>query len=105
MGVYADHGVEYHVVCRDGRRIVVASTRDTNVRLTQSAYYNARKDTWLSVDTMYGKGSYMNKIIDPYFDVDLTYQELLSLDMIIQQHHDIVLEHGWYEVNTVTSSL
>ena len=104
MGVYTDHGIEYHVVCKDGKRFIVASTHDTDTRLLESKFYKVREGTWTS-DDMYRRGSYMNKIVAKNFDIELTQHEWASLEKVIGQYHDVILEHGWYEVNSVSTTL
>lgn len=102
MGMYADHGVEYHIIYKDGRKNIIASTHATDKRLLQSHYFNVRKHDWLSADAMYGHGSYSKKILDPDFDVELTNEEKCHLDMAIQQNPNTIQEHGWYDVNTIS---
>jgi hypothetical protein len=75
MGMYANHGVEYHVVLRDGKTIVIASTKNTDDRLQQSHFFKVREAEWLSVETMYRNGSFVNRIVDHDLDIQLTDQE------------------------------
>ena len=49
MGIYPDHGVEYHVLLKNGRKHSVASTKDTDDRLIKSKYLEKRHDEWMSL--------------------------------------------------------
>lgn len=48
MGMYANHGVEYRIVLKNGLWIVVARMQDTDERLHQSRFFaDARKSVKL----------------------------------------------------------
>lgn len=104
MGLYANHGVEYHVVYI-GKIDVIAAMKDTDARLLASKYYQKHKSTWLVHETMYMKGSFVIAIDDPDFDVGLTEEEKTVLERALTEKEGLVECHGWYEVNTITSSL
>ena len=103
MGIYASHGVEYHVVMRDGARIKVVHMRDTDARLLASGFFRAREDTWLSADVMY-RGSFCRKILDPDFDVELSAQERERLGAVLEEQGGDVAEHAWFDVNELSTS-
>ena len=104
MGMYADHGVEYWVVLKNGERIRIASTKDTDERLLQSRFYADRKDTWLSGDTLYGRGCFMDRITCD-IDMVLTDQEKIKLDSLLQAHPHEIVDHGWFDVNSISSTM
>jgi hypothetical protein len=100
MGVYADHGVEYHVTRKGSHaHIAIAPMARTDDRLLESKYYKARKGTWF--DGVY-RGSFTRKIEDADFDVQLTEAEQAWLDELLSAGD--VVEHGWYEVNVLSST-
>jgi hypothetical protein len=105
MGMYANHGVEYRVILRDGKIIVIASTKATDERLERSVFYLSQKDEWMSADTMYGNGAFSKRIMDPHFDVQLTETERAELDNILVGHGESVKDHGWFDVNTISCSM
>lgn len=103
MGAYANHGVEYHVVHKEGIRTVIADMSNTDSRLLKSAYYAKNKDTWFA--EVYMKGPYIGKIVDPDFDVLLEHSEIAMLNIILDAFHEDIEEHGWYDVTTIGSTL
>lgn len=103
MGIYANHGVEYIVKCKDGGRVVIAPMTDTDARLLASRFFSSRKDYWLSVQTMYS-GAFERNIHDGDFDIYLTPTEKNFLDDILLRYEGEVAEHGWYDINMISSS-
>lgn len=109
MGKFANHGVEYHIVYKTGEREVVAPMKDTDKRLLASKYYlegdNGKHiETWLKPETMYANGPFVKPMDDPEFDVELTEEEKVRLEVILKDKGEDVAEHGWYEVNTIEST-
>lgn len=105
MGVYADRGVEYHVVMDDGARVVIAATKDTDVRLLVSEFYRARRATWFGAHTTRP----FCRAIDAgqALDVRLTDDERARLAAALEPPHQpvrSVREHGWFDVNVMSSS-
>jgi hypothetical protein len=101
MGIYSDHGIEYHVV-RGGRRVCIASTRQTDARLLASDYYARRKDSWFSRHV-----TWCVKIDETDLDVALTAGERTLLDATLQTSNEKKEEnttHGWYDVQTLTDT-
>lgn len=101
MGAYADHGVEYHIVKKDGKHIIIASTCATDQRLLDSIFFSKCNEEWLSIDAMY-RGDYIKRIDDPDFDVKLNDKESIILESALSVHGDDILEHGWYDVNRIS---
>ncbi len=97
MGLYPDHGVEYHIYTRNNSKIVVASTRDTDSRLQVSNYYLSRKDQWFKYE-----GEYIKKIEAQDFDIKLTEKEKERFELLLKQED--VTDHGWYEVFKIQTS-
>lgn len=105
MGAFANHGVEYHVVYKSGKRRVIAPMKVTHDRLLVSKYYEKHRDMWWSPEIMYGKGAFVEAIENPDFDVELTKLEQMCLALDLQDKASDVNVHGWYEVNTIESTL
>ncbi len=76
--------------------------KDTDARLLASNNFQKHKSTWLTLETMYMKGSYVIEINDPDFDVQLTEDEQTLLEKTLKEKEGLVEWHGWYEVNTIT---
>lgn len=98
MGIYIEHGVEYRVVLKDGSFIKIATTRDTDERLTQSQYFNDNKKTWFNNHTSFAK------LLAHTADLELYNNEHTNLQKEIEQHGDDVDHHGWYEVNYTSTT-
>jgi len=92
MGVYPDHGVEYIAVGRDGRKLRIAKTSDTDARLLASRYYAERKDAWFK-DVNYER---CVPIVhdDVVVDIELTERERA----LLERHADPERPHGWHDV-------
>ena len=102
MGMYANHGVEYHVNYKSGKVKIIAPIHATDERLIGSMFFEKQKDEWLSGDVMYGRGSFMVRITDPEFDIELTDGERTALSKVLgEDTGDEVVEHGWYDVNYI----
>lgn len=43
MGIYSDHGLEYYVINKE-KKIVLVNTKQSDERLIKSQYYLDRKD-------------------------------------------------------------
>ena len=101
MGLYPNHGVEYHVVLSDGKtRIVVARTKETDDRLCASKYYKAREESWLTGEI--NCKQFVRPINDDEFDVLLTDDEQQKLKNILD--NNTVETHGWFETNVISCS-
>jgi hypothetical protein len=108
-----DHGFVYHVnlaaevpdeivaqyVSRfryqNGKQIVIASTRATDERLVNSAYFLAHKESWFS--HIYTPGMCLKHDIG----LVLTDEEQERLDFMIEVLGEAVVDHGWFETCTM----
>jgi len=103
-GVHGSRGVEYHVVMRDGARVVVISMRATDGRLVTTEYYAERRHSWL-VD-LYTRP---RRIIGPLpiDSVQLTSEEKDAVDRAVADcgGGDVIGGHGWYDVIYLSSTL
>ena len=97
MGIYPDHGIEYHIVLKDQKRYVIAGTKATDDRLRQSKYLEARYDKWM---TLCQTQCIPLQDVDE-LDVELEDREKESLDKLLKIHDTNVLTHGWYDVCTI----
>ena len=91
-----DRSVRYKVKIRNGSDVIIA--KDTDERLLKSRYYN---NNWF-------KHSYINKevkIVDDDVDLKLTKDEQILLEKCLNVHADNVLEHGWYDIISVSDTL
>ena len=95
MGIYFDHGIEYHVVQSSGRHVCIANTQQTDARLLASKFYERHKDSWFK-----NTGSQCVKIDQSEIvDIDLTKDEQ---DVLTTTSDNIM--HGWYDVITFSDT-
>ena len=100
MGIYFDHGLEYHVVL-GGKHVCIASTRQTDARLLASKYYADRKASWFA-DCFVAR---CVKIEDADVDIMLTESERAKLDLHVVNVANVAnVVNGWYDVVTVTDT-
>ncbi len=104
MGIYFDHGVEYHVRTRktDTRpaaNLTLVTTAQSDGRLEASRYYAARKDAWFVV-----KNPRCDRITADDFDVELSSREERTLQQFLDKYGDAVEDHGWYDVVTMSTT-
>ena len=115
MGIYTDHGIEYHIVITSNSspelkekynivndRIIFLSTKHTNKRLENSNYYLSRKDTWDSY-----KIEQFIPIDGNSIDINLTEFEIdILTDLVTDLRKDgLTFTYGWYEVANSSSTL
>lgn len=98
MGIYPDHGLEYHLVLRDERHIVVICSKETDDRLVESEYYKSRKGSWFQ------DLSTRCKLIEESVDIQLTDAEKAKLDMMMKSHGENIVSHGWHDVLSISYS-
>lgn len=99
MGVYAEHGLEYHLVLRDtGKHVVVIKQSETNERLVESKLFNA--DDWFS--DIYKRCWCVPVSTDM---IELSREEGVLLDAAFKEHTGNIASHGWYDVNTTTTTI
>lgn len=112
--IVEDRGLEYQVELKDGcdfyaalakyistykkqatwgKRIIIASTTNTDERLMQSKYYADRHQTWF-VDFKPGRNK---KVINPD-GMELTKAEQEYLTFVLSELGPDVVDHGWYDV-------
>jgi hypothetical protein len=97
MGIYPDHGVEYHIVLKNNKRYVIAGTKSTDDRLLKSNYLATRYDNWMNLCR-----SQCIPLQDLHeFDVELEEIEKQKLEKLLNEHDKDVLTHGWYDVCSV----
>lgn len=101
MGMYANHGVEYRVELPCGRSIVVVNRRDSDARLLDSSFYAKRSATWFDPTVIYRRNFAIP--IEDAEDLRLTPEETLRLRTMLEASGSE--RHGWYEVNTIESTL
>jgi hypothetical protein len=99
MGLYPDHGVEYHLVLKNGKHVTIIGTHATDDRLLISEYYKKHKASWF--DDLFARCDLITEDID----ILMTSSEKLTLDTFINLHGNNVQSHGWYDVMTIGSSL
>lgn len=97
MGIYPDHGIEYHIVLKDQKRYVIANTKATDDRLRKSKYLEARYDKWFNLcQSQCIPLKDVNEL-----DVELEKQERERLEELLRKHDGDVLVHGWYDVCSI----
>lgn len=94
MGIFYDHGVQYMVVTKS-QRYVIVPLKDADRRLEQSEYYKARKNRWFS-----GNGSFSNPIPDGELDIEMTDAEKERLRSVLDTTEGVE-SHGWYDVQNI----
>jgi hypothetical protein len=99
MGIYAAHGVEYHIVLLDGTHKVVLSQDMTDDRLIQSKYFRERKDVWFN--DVYKKEWC---VLLGHEVISMTREEVGLLQQELAKYKGIVDNHGWYNVNAMSST-
>jgi hypothetical protein len=99
MGIYPNHGVEYHLILKNNKRYIIANTTETDNRLVKSKYYEDRKEKWF--EKMY---QYCTPLIEDGFDIQLTEDELKRLHDLLDKHKNEIDIHGWYDVCTITDT-
>ena len=95
MGIFYDHGVQYMVVTKTGKHVIV-SIKDADQRLLQSEYYKTREDSWFS-----GNGSFCKPVAG--VDISLTDVEKERLESVLTTA-DEVESYGWYDVQTISDT-
>lgn len=100
MGLYAAHGVEYHLILSNKRRVVLLSQRDTDDRLVQSEYFKQRREGWF--DDVYRR-CWCTRIEGDV--LTLTPEEREKLQLEIGKYGDRIESHGFFDVNTMTGSM
>ena len=95
MGIYPDHGVEYHVILKDNTKYAIANTKATDDRLLKSKYLEKRYDKWM---TLCQSQCIPLQDLDE-FDVELEDIEKIKLEKILNEKE--VLTHGWYDVCSI----
>ena len=92
MGIYPDHGIEYHVILKNNKRIVIAGIKDTDERLRVSKYLDARYEKWMDLCQ-----SRCMPLKDAHeLDVELTSDEKDKLAKVLETTEYIT--HGWQDV-------
>ena len=99
MGIYAAHGVEYHIVLHDGTHDVVLSQHETDDRLLQSDYFKEREETWF--DDMY-KRTWCLPISHDV--IAMTPAETEMLQEKLAKFEGMVADHRWYDVNDMSDT-
>jgi len=87
MGFFTDHGVEYRIVLRTGKILIVLTTIEIDARLVKSNYFNDRKDTWFDSEFCENKIS---------IDIDLTHEETDKIQKILDREDWV--DYGFFEV-------
>ena len=94
MGIYYDHGVQYMVVSKT-RKYVIVSLKDADQRLLQTEYYKTRKDSWFNEH-----GAFCKQIPGGAIDISLTDVEKERLESVLKTADDVE-SYGWYDVQTI----
>jgi hypothetical protein len=92
MGIYPDHGIEYHVVLKNSKRFIIVDTKATDDRLVKSKFFKDREGEWFMVNR-----SICVKIEDE-LDVELTEKEKEKLQKCLDKYGEEVDRYGWYDV-------
>jgi len=96
MGIYPDHGLEYHVVLKNNMHLIVANIKDIDNRLEKSEFYKKRKDKWFMINNNICK---LLSIIDLHdLDIELNENEKNKLNEYLNKYGEEVDDHGWYDV-------
>jgi hypothetical protein len=98
MGIYPNHGLEYHLVLKNDKHIVVLCSQETDDRLVASEYYKSRKESWfqdLSTRCI---------PIEETVDIEFIKAEKAKLNMLVNTYGDQIAGHGWYDVMTISCS-
>lgn len=99
MGMYPDHGIEYHIILKDGQHIVVLCSREVDDRLIASEYYKKRRESWF--EDMWSRCDPITEDVD----IQMSDQEKNKLEKLLNEYGSGVSSHGWYDVMTICSSL
>ena len=101
MGIYYDHGIEYHVNTIDSngciKNFVIVSTKDSDVRLLNSDYFKNNINTWFTKYSEY-KCKIHNDIIK------LTPKEEEYLQYVLEKNSNSIIDHGFYEIITISTT-
>jgi len=97
MGIYPDHGIEYHIVLKDQKRFVIANTKATDDRLRKSKYLDKRYEKWF--DLCRTQCIPLKDVED--LDVELDDQEKERLQDLLNINKANVLTYGWYDVCSI----
>ena len=97
MGIYPDHGVEYHVVFKNNTKYVIANTKTTDDRLLKSKYLEKRYDKWMNLC----QSQCIPLQNADELDIELEDIEKQRLDKILNENKNEVLTHGWYDVCSI----
>jgi hypothetical protein len=99
MGIYPDHGIEYHVVLKNNKRFIIASTKATDDRLVKSKFFKDRESEWFAINhSMCVKME--DKDVDE-LDVELTEKEKEKLQSCLEKAGEDLDRHGWYDVCSI----
>lgn len=102
MGVYPNRGLQYRVFYKNSF-ITVLETNDTDKRLIMTPYYKERQESWF--DDAY-RGEWARKIVGEDLEkvtVLLNESEQNLIKSVLDSHPDHY-EHGWYDVNTMSTT-
>lgn len=102
MGLYPECGVEYDIVLRNGEKIVVVPISSADKRLLSSQYYLRRKSVY---DAQLSKRPLTWSFKADGVDISLYPQEIEKLKVLLEKYASEVVEHGWYDVGKVNSTL
>lgn len=97
MGIFRQYGIEYSIKLKNGTFIPVVPVNSTDNRLLASKYYQTRKEFY---ERAYGP--WREKVVE--CDCELSSLETDKLNNTIDLHGNNVVEHGWYDVCTVSTS-
>lgn len=92
MGIYYDHGVEYHICRENKEHIVLVDIKGLDHRLRESKWFQSKSKDWF-INKSYDK----LLILDVDFDIKLNQMELGNLETYLTMYPSAT--HGWYDVN------
>lgn len=94
MGIFYERGVHYIILLKDGRRVTLLNSKDTDDRPILCDYYNQQKETWF-------EHHIPHCIALPQAPITLTLEEEQKIASALKVYDDKVSSHGWYDVITM----
>lgn len=98
MGIYYEYGIEYNIRISDDL-IHVVTIRQADQRFLESDYYQRHKLQYQEL----AKTPWYQRAMD--CDVQLTESEKTVLQNYLEHYGNSVIEHGWFDVCRMQSSI